>query len=154
MKRILTITAAGCMLVGLGACDALGIGGGGTTNASNSASNTTANDTSEAANASENASKDEAGAVNASAEFDGEVSRAFLIGRWTDNNDCNNTITFAEDGSFTVPGGAGGLWVLDGDQLTFQGDAGSRSARVQAPNADTIMLIHPDGSVGRSTRCP
>ena len=154
MKKILTIAAAGCMLVGLGACDALGIGGGAATEtASNASANAAADNASANATAAENGAKDTAEG-NASAEFDGEVTHAFLVGRWTDNNDCNNTITFAEDGSFTVPGGGEGLWVLDGDRLTFQGAAGSRSARIQAPTADTIMLIHDDGSVGRSTRCP
>ncbi len=84
---------------------------------------------------------------------DGKVTRAFLLGHWTDDDDCSNTIEFHADGTFTVPGGGSGLWLLEGDLLTFQGAAGSRSARVRAPDKDTVVLLHTDGSVGRSTRC-
>lgn len=81
------------------------------------------------------------------------VNQDLLIGVWTDTNDCSNTVTFHRDGRFTLSAGGNGVWTLDGDRLTFQGVAGSRSARVQAPDRNTIRLIHPDGTIGGSTRC-
>ena len=160
MNTFLKLTAAVAAMAGLAACDQLGLGGG-TDSGSNTAANAAANATTNAA-APANASADSDGkdpataggnVATASAGAPGAVTRDFLIGRWTDNGDCNNTITFSADGTFTVPGGGSGLWVLDGETLTFQGGAGNRSARIQAPDANTIMLIHPDNSVGRSTRC-
>jgi hypothetical protein len=79
------------------------------------------------------------------------VTPAFLVGRWTDNNDCTSTIAFRSDGRFITPTGEG-LWLLDGDQLTMQGQS-AVTARVRAPDANTITLQHPDGTLGRSTRC-
>jgi hypothetical protein len=80
------------------------------------------------------------------------VTTAFLIGRWTDTNDCTNTVEFRDDGSFVTSAGARGIWALNGDQLTFQGDQ-AVTAQVSAPSANTIVLTHADGRVGRSTRC-
>ena len=160
MKTILKLTAAAAALAGLSACDQLGLGGGGSGGNNTTATANATNATNTAAgNASADADKDPAAAGNnvstasAGTAAPGALSRAFLIGRWTDNNDCNNTITFAADGTFTVPGGGSGVWVLDGDRLTFTGNAGTRSARVQAPDANTILLLNDDGSAGRSTRC-
>lgn len=156
MNTILKLAAAAAALTALSACDMLGGGGDSAGNKETTVNVSSDNASGAATNGSaDTGGKDPAAAGNASAAApsSGQVTREFLIGRWTDNNDCNNTITFAADGTFTVPGGRGGVWVLDGDRLTFSGGAGSRSARVQAPNADTIMLINEDGSVGRSTRC-
>lgn len=80
------------------------------------------------------------------------VTSEFLIGVWTDDGDCTNVIEFLADGTFRTAGGTG-LWILTGDKLTFQGTH-AMSARLQAPDEDTLILIHPDGSTGRSTRCP
>ena len=134
------------VLAMLAACNGSGSG---------ESSNSSANVTGTAANATENTSAGTAGKDPAAAATaaPGQVTREFLVGRWTDNNDCNNTITFATDGTFTVPGGASGVWALDGDRLTFQGAGGTRSARVQAPDANTLLLLQDDGSIGRSTRC-
>ena len=157
MKTFLKLTAAAAAFTALSACDALGLGG--EKSAGGNATNTAATNTTTAdANGSAGTGgKDPAAAggnvATASAAPSSGVTREFLVGRWTDNNDCNNTITFADDGTFTVPGGGGGVWVLDGDRLTFTGGSGSRSARIQAPNANTILLINEDGSAGRSTRC-
>jgi hypothetical protein len=162
MKTILKLGAFLCVVPALGACDMMG-GGGQSANQSTNAVTTT-NATADTNAAAPAGGKDPgatasgtAGAAPAAGPApEGGVTRQFLVGRWTDTGDCNNTVTFAQDGSFTSAGGASGLWVLDGDNLTFQGTGpgGSNlSARVQAPDANTIMLIKPDGSIGRSTRC-
>jgi hypothetical protein len=141
MKIRSKLTVVLAIVPALAACDRMGAGGGGDANA--------------AANAATAAGGKDPAAANGAAPAAGstQVTREFLVGRWTDNNDCNNTITFAADGTFTVPGGGTGLWVLDGERLTFQGAQGSRTARVQAPTPDAITLIQADGSIGRSTRC-
>jgi membrane protein involved in colicin uptake len=151
MNTFLKLTAAAAALAGLTACDALGLGGeksGGGNAAAPAAQANASADTNSAGG------KDPAAAggnVSTAAAFNGEVTRQFLVGRWTDNNDCSSTIQFNADGRFVAPTGEG-YWVLDGDRITFQGSS-SVSARVQAPDANTIMLIHDDGTVGRSTRC-
>jgi membrane protein involved in colicin uptake len=154
MNVILKVTAAAAAIAGLSACDMLGLNRN--DNAGGNATNTVS-----AGNTTSNASADTGGkdpaaaggnaASTAAAPFTGEVTRHFLVGRWTDNNDCTSTIEFRVDGRFVAPTGEG-LWVLDGERLTFQGGR-TISARVQAPDANTIMLIHDDGTVGRSTRC-
>jgi hypothetical protein len=157
MNTFLKLTAAAAAFAGLTACDALGLGGeksAGGNGASNSVAANTA--TADANGAASVGGKDPAAGGNAvtpAAAFTGAVTREFLIGRWTDTNDCNTTVEFLADSTFTVPGGGHGIWALDGDRLTFQGGSGSRSARVQAIDTNTITLLQDDGSLGRSTRC-
>ena len=80
------------------------------------------------------------------------VDRDFLIGRWTDNNDCSVAVTFAGDGRFVTHDGRAGLWHLEGDRLTMTGQA-TLVLRIVPIDRDTINVINPDGSLGRSTRC-
>jgi hypothetical protein len=82
-----------------------------------------------------------------------DVTRGFLIGRWTDDGNCSNAIDFVADGSFRLTAGGSGRWTLEGQRLTFIGDS-TISARVARVDANTITLTHADGRVGRSTRCP
>jgi hypothetical protein len=154
MNSLLKLTAAAVALAGLTACDALGLNRNESA-AGNDAANAAAENTADANAAGLAAGgKDPAagGATPASAPFTGQVTTAFLIGRWTDNEDCTKTIEFRDDGKFVTADGGQGMWVLTGDQLTFQGQS-SITAQVSAPNPDTIMLRNADGSVGRSTRC-
>ena len=80
------------------------------------------------------------------------VTPSFLVGRWTDNGNCNDAVDFHADGRFVTTSGAAGRWTLQGDRLTFIGQR-TIGARIQAPSRDAITLTHDDGSVGRSTRC-
>lgn len=152
MHMLLKLTAAAAALTGLAACD--GAGGGGNKNDSGNASNAAAENsaTADANGAAPAGGKDPAAAATPAAGS-GELSRQFLVGRWTDNNDCNNTVEFLDDGTFTAAGGASGIWALDGDRLTFQGGRGAVSARVQVINPNTITMLQDDGTLGRSTRC-
>jgi hypothetical protein len=149
MHVFLKLTAAAAALAGLAACD----GGAGKSEGGNAASTAAANTTADANAAAPAGGKDPSAAGGAAtpAAVDGQVTREFLVGRWTDNNDCSSTLQINADGRFIAPTGEG-LWVLDGDRLTFQG-ASPVTVRVQAPNANTLMLIHENGTVGRSTRC-
>ena len=154
MKTLFKMTAAAAAVASLTACDALGLnrnqnaGGGNSTNTV-APSNTVSNGTADAGGKDPGAGP--ATTPAASAPFTGEVTPAFLVGRWTDTGDCTKTIEFRSDGTFTTAGG-NGMWTLNGDRLTFQGSS-TVSAQIAAPNEDTIMLTHADGSVGRSTRC-
>ncbi len=82
------------------------------------------------------------------------VDRAFLIGRWTDSRDCEEAGEFAADGRYTNAAGVGASWTLEGDRLTvtFAG-AAPRTLRVSALDQNTLNVVNPDESVGRSTRC-
>ncbi|HYJ31109.1 MAG TPA: hypothetical protein VEW25_12305 [Allosphingosinicella sp.] len=156
MNPLLKLTAAAAALAGLTACDMLGLnreenaGANAATNAV--AANVIDMNTSVAAPGGKDPAAAGPNAATAGFTPGDPVTPAFLVGRWTDNNDCSNTIEFRDDGSFILPNRGQGYWTLNGDRLTFQG-ASTVSAQVSAPNADTIMLTHPNGTVGRSTRC-
>lgn len=148
MKIMLKLTIAAAALAGLSACDALGLNGNESAGGNGAANAVASNGTD--ANAAAPGGKDPVAGPAAGAG--GAVTPAFLVGRWTDTNDCEATIEFRDDGSFVLPNGGTGYWTLNGDRLTFQGSS-TVSAQISAPNADTIMLTHANGTVGRSTRC-
>lgn len=83
---------------------------------------------------------------------EGEVTREFLLGRWTDDNDCNNTVELLADGSFVTSEGARGRWTLQGARLSFIGSQ-TITATVRTNGSNAITLFHDDGTVGGSTRC-
>lgn len=80
------------------------------------------------------------------------LDRAFLIGFWTDDDDCSNVIEFSGDGGFIVANGGTGRWKLAGDRLTMTGTS-TATIRIVPIDRDTITVVHEDGSLGRSTRC-
>jgi len=93
-------------------------------------------------------------AIPATSTLTPTVDRAFLIGRWTDARDCRESGQFSADGHYTNTAGQSAAWTLEGDQLTltFQG-AQPRTLRVSAADQNTLNVVNPDGSAGRSTRC-
>ncbi len=93
-------------------------------------------------------------AIPASSTLTPTVDRAFLIGRWTDTRDCGEAGQFTADGHFTNNAGRSAAWTLEGDRLTltFEG-AAARTVRVSAADQNTLSVVNPDGSTGRSTRC-
>ena len=84
------------------------------------------------------------------AEF--RLDRAFLIGTWADDEECAQGIALLGDGRFFGADGAGGIWYLEGDELTLTGE-NAVTVRVVPIDRDTIGLINADGSLGESTRC-
>ena len=82
------------------------------------------------------------------------VDRAFLIGRWTDAHDCREAGQFTADGRYTNTEGQSAAWSLEGNRLTltFEG-AAPRTLQVSAADQNTLNVVNPDGSAGRSTRC-
>jgi hypothetical protein len=168
MKAIATMAAAAALL-GLGGCGQLGPGG---TSASGDKAGGAPADKARAANRT----AAQAGATHAtngglasaqqglagnpnviptsSTLVLPTVDRAFLIGRWTDARDCDEAGEFAADGRYTNAAGVGASWTLEGDRLTvtFAG-ASPRTLRVSALDQNTLNVVNPDGSIGRSTRC-
>lgn len=93
-------------------------------------------------------------AIPASSTLTPAVDRAFLIGRWTDGRDCHEAGQFSADGRYTNTTGQNATWALEGDQLTLTFDgAAPRTLRVSATDQNTLNVINPDGTTGRSTRC-
>jgi hypothetical protein len=93
-------------------------------------------------------------AIPATSTLTPAVDRAFLIGRWTDGRDCHESGQFTADGRYTNTAGQNAAWTLEGDRLslTFDG-AAPRTVRVSAADQNTLNVVNPDGSNGRSTRC-
>lgn len=93
-------------------------------------------------------------AIPASSTLTPVVDRAFLIGRWTDGRDCHEAGEFTADGRYTNTTGQNAAWALEGDRLTltFEG-AAPRTVQVSAADQNTLNVVNPDGSNGRSTRC-
>ncbi len=88
-----------------------------------------------------------AGAGNA------EISPQALVGRWADDANCATFIQIHADGTFrSYTGGTGG-WRLDGDQLHLSGDGGTFTLGIQAYDGQSMQVVNPDGTVGRSIRC-
>lgn len=79
------------------------------------------------------------------------LSRAFMIGMWTDDDDCDHAVEFLGDGRY-FSGSSAGIWQLDGNELTLTSDD-ILVLRVVPLDDDTIGVIGADGSVGESTRC-
>jgi hypothetical protein len=154
MRGIATLAAAAAILT-LTACDRLGIGGGGggTANVSANASTNSAGAGAGTPPAAGDGSKDlAAGATPASSGGGVTLDRAYVVGRWTDNGDCSLAAEFAGDGRFFANNGTGGLWNLQGDQLTMTGSA-TLTLQIVPIDQNTMNVVNPDGSLGRSTRC-
>lgn len=79
------------------------------------------------------------------------LNRTFLIGLWTDDDDCEHAVEFLGDGRY-FSGSSGGIWQLDGNELTLTSD-NILVIRVVPLDDDTIGVLGEDGSVGESTRC-
>lgn len=156
--------AAAAALLALAGCERLGIGGGG---------NASANDSASAGNASGGGGKDSAGEAQANAgesaaagggkdlaagatpasSGGATLDRAFVAGRWTDNDDCGSAVEFSPDGRFIANDGNEALWNLVGDRLIV---TGTRTLTMQVARIDenTMAVVNPDGTLGgRSTRC-
>ena len=79
------------------------------------------------------------------------LNRSFLIGLWTDDDDCDHAVEFLDDGRY-FSGASAGIWQLDGNELTLTSD-NILVIRLVPLDDDTIGVIGADGSVGESTRC-
>lgn len=81
------------------------------------------------------------------------IDRGFIVGAWTDSQDCAAAIAFDADGTFVLPDGAEGEWELIGDDLTLSGAGGETRLTVIPLDPDTMEVVDAEGEHGRSTRC-
>ncbi|HEV2817807.1 MAG TPA: hypothetical protein VGW40_11390 [Allosphingosinicella sp.] len=154
MRATATLAAAAA-LAALAGCNQLGAGGGNANNGSANAAadNVSAGGGNAAAPAADAGGKlNEGGGATPAAASGIVLDRAFLVGRWTDVEDCGNAIEFTQDGRFIAANGGTGLWNLEGDELTMSG-ADTATIRIVPIDRDTITVVNPDRSLGRSTRC-
>lgn len=166
MNTLVKLTAAAAILAALPACDMVG-GNRGASNstaekneaAGDSGSESNSSDEADGNAASARGGKDTAGAgdtgsAGPASPFTGEVTRAYLAGRWTDTGNCSDVTEFTRDGRFIANNGGGGIWSLNGDTLVFQGAQGARATlRVEAMDENTIVTTDEAGAISRSTRC-
>lgn len=149
MKAIFCMSAAAAFMLA---------GCGGTETANTVEANAAAgNETAPAGQAllDSSGNQSDTGNVDSGSGGDGEavtLNAAYVTGQWTDDGNCKGAITFHRDGRFSTAEGGTGLWVLDGDRLTLQGQA-TASLRIVPIDRDTMNVINADGSLGRSTRC-
>ena len=79
------------------------------------------------------------------------LSRSFIVGLWTDDDDCDHAVEFLPDGRY-FSGASRGIWQLDGNELTLTSES-ILVVRLVPLDEDTIGVIGADGTVGESTRC-
>ena len=160
MKARLLI--AGALLTGLGACEQLGLSQGEEPAANNVTANQASGPKDPAANAQQisdagittsRSLQPVGGSSGGKPAASGTIDPALLIGRWGDNGDCTKDIQMFADGSFTSYTGGRGQWSLNGDELTIGGANGSTVLRLQSVDANNLIVINSDGSIGRSQRC-
>lgn len=80
------------------------------------------------------------------------VDGDFLVGRWSDREDCGAQIDFRADGQFFNPDGSHGTWRIVGDTLTLSGTR-TLTVRLVPRNRDELTVINPDNTLGYSRRC-
>lgn len=156
--RVIGTLAALAALAALGGCNKLGVGAGNTAtaNAAGNASGSKDSGSTATANTSSGAGlgdKDSSGtATPASASGAPALDRAYVTGRWSDKEDCSDAVEFTADGRFVTADGRGGLWNLQGDEMTMSGN-GTVTMRIVPIDQNTMTVVNTDGSLGRSTRC-
>ena len=161
MKGIAIVTAAAALMT-LAGCNVLGPSGNASANgaagngaagaakpAGATAGNAAAPQTADAGKLNEGG-----GAIPASSTGTGGIrlDRTFIMGRWTDDGNCDKPTEFSQDGRFITPDGSSGLWNLEGDRLTLTGNR-TIGFRVVPLDPNTINIVHDDGTLGHSTRC-
>ena len=153
MKGFAILAAAAAMLTTAG-CNRLGTTANTSANAASNATAAKPADGAAAANQTADAGKlnEGGGAIPASSSGTVRLDRTYMLGRWTDDNDCSNVIEFNQDGGFVANNGGTGLWNLDGDRLTLSGNQ-TATLRISPIDQNTMTVINADGSLGRSTRC-
>ena len=158
--RVIGTIAALVALAALGGCNKLGMGAGNsaTANAAGNASGGKDGGTPAATAATGTAGaglgdKDlSATATPAAAGGAVTLDRAYVTGRWSDKEDCSDAVEFTADGRFVTADGRGGLWNLQGDEMTMSGN-GTVTMRIVPIDQNTMTVVNTDGSLGRSTRC-
>ena len=80
------------------------------------------------------------------------LNRDYLVGSWTDNGDCADAVAFNANGGFRASNGTVGNWSLSADRVTLTGSS-TLVLQMVPVSRDRVLVINPDGSLGKSTRC-
>ena len=95
-----------------------------------------------------------AGSGNLAASGTAAIDRAYMTGRWTDDDDdCDRAADFFADGRFVPASGPEGLWSLNGDRLSIVAQGNTFTVQLVPIDANAMTVVNADGSLGRSTRC-
>jgi hypothetical protein len=161
MKGIAFLAAAAAM-VNLAGCNRLGLNANASANAAagNAASGNAAAKPADGGGANQagpqaaDAGKLNAGggAIPASSSGTVQLDRTYIMGRWTDDDDCSKAIEFTQDGRFIAMDGTTGLWNLEGNRLTVSGQS-TLTFRISPIDQNIMTVINDDNSLSRSTRC-
>lgn len=82
------------------------------------------------------------------------LDRAYMVGRWTDDDDdCDRAADFFADGRFVPATGSEGLWSLTGDRLSIVSQGARFTVQLVPIDRDSMTVVNADGSLGHSTRC-
>ena len=149
MAATAVLALAGCNRMGMSANTSANAAAGNASAAkpADGAANQAATQTADAGKLNEGG-----GAIPATSSGAVQLDRTYVMGRWTDDDDCSNAIEFTQDGRFLAANGGSGLWNLDGAWLTMTGRDTAR-VRVVPIDQNTMTVVNTDGSLGRSTRC-
>ena len=80
------------------------------------------------------------------------VDAAYLIGAWSDREDCTQRTVFHRDGRFVTPDGSSGTWQINGDIVSLSARRVIVIRLVPRSRNETIV-VQANGSLGYSRRC-
>lgn len=95
----------------------------------------------------------QAGSGTAGSGGSAVIDRAYMVGRWSDDDDCDRAADFFADGRFVPAAGQEGLWNLNGDRLTIVAGGATHSVQLVPIDRNAMTVVNADGSLGQSTRC-
>lgn len=81
------------------------------------------------------------------------LDEAYLVGRWSDEGNCNRAYEFTADGHFYAADGGAGNWTLNGNELTASGPGGAASMRIQPIDRNTMSVTAANGQTSNPIRC-
>ncbi len=81
----------------------------------------------------------------------GGLDRGFIVGRWTETDNCDETVEFRADGTMLMPWGEEARWELSGNTLTMVGNP--QTIRLRVTGAATMEATKVTGTVRQWRRC-
>lgn len=82
------------------------------------------------------------------------ITPSYLLGRWTDVNNCAVTSTFYPNGTVVGNSGQSTNWSLTGNQLTFFANNVATVLSVWGIDQNTMRTVDASGQQSLSRRCP
>jgi hypothetical protein len=104
-----------------------------------------------AANSAIGAANDAAPAAGNDVAGAGALNRAYMVGRWTETDNCEQTVEFRPDGSMLLPWGDEARWELEGNVLSMVGNP--QVIRLEVTGPGTMDATKESGTVQQWRRC-